>query len=174
MAMRFDPASYGADVESILALDRSSSDAARHVLKTHAARGLFPSGKSPEGAWAGLWLYFSCLDEAHAAAQDLDTVEGSFWHGILHRREPDPDNAAYWFGRVGQHPVFPALRDAAADILSTHSVPFRIQNTWDPMAFIDFYEAARQQPGSEAQKVANMIQDAEWEILFDYCARPQK
>ncbi len=172
MAMSFDSASYGPQVESILALDRGSPDAGRHALRTQTAEKLFPSAKSPEGALAGLWLYFSCFDEAHSAAQELNTVDGSFWHGILHRREPDPDNAAYWFGRVGRHPVFPALRDAAEKILSTHSVAFRIQSTWDPMAFIDFYEVARQQPGSEAEKVANMIQDAEWEILFDYCARP--
>jgi hypothetical protein len=120
---------------------------------------------------AGLWLYFSCFDEAHGVAQDLETPEGSFWHGILHRQEPDAANAAYWFRRVGQHPVFPALRDAAEKILSAHPVSLRIENNWNPMEFIDFCEAARLQPGSEAEKVAMEIQNAEWQILFDYCAR---
>jgi hypothetical protein len=174
MVMCFDSTSYGPEVASILALDRGSCEQGRHILKTKTAQGLFPSSTSPEGAIAGLWLYFSCFDEAHGVAQDLETPEGSFWHGILHRQEPDAANAAYWFRRVGQHPVFPDLRDAAAKILSAHSVPFRIENTWNPMAFIDFCEAARLQPGSESEKVAMEIQNAEWQILFDYCARKKQ
>ncbi len=64
---------------------------------------------------AGLYLYFSCLDQAHSIAQNIATAEGSFWHGIMHRQEPDAGNASYWFSRVGRHPIFPALhREAAA------------------------------------------------------------
>jgi hypothetical protein len=123
---------------------------------------------------AGLWLYFSCFEEAHGVAQDLETPEGSFWHGILHRQEPDAANAAYWFRRVGQHPVFPALRAAAEEVVSAHPDSFRVQDTWNPVAFINFCEAAREEPGSEAEKVAMEIQNAEWQILFDYCARPKQ
>src|SRR5262245_29639467 len=64
---------------------------------------------------AGLWLLHDFLDESHRISQELDTVEGSYWHAILHRREPDAANAAYWFRRVGQHPIFEALaKDAQA------------------------------------------------------------
>jgi hypothetical protein len=38
---------------------------------------------------AALWLAFDFLDESHAVSQELDTPEGSYWHGLLHRREPD-------------------------------------------------------------------------------------
>jgi hypothetical protein len=41
---------------------------------------------------AGLWLLHDFLDEAHAVSQDIGTVEGSYWHGIMHRREPDYSN----------------------------------------------------------------------------------
>ena len=34
---------------------------------------------------AGLWLYHDYWDEAHTVAQDIDTSEGSWWHGIVHR-----------------------------------------------------------------------------------------
>src|SRR5439155_27265178 len=38
---------------------------------------------------AGLWLWFDYLDESHSLSQDIHTPEGSFWHGIMHRREGD-------------------------------------------------------------------------------------
>src|SRR2546426_8473905 len=110
--MRFDPAAYGPEVAKILSLDSDgerlmplappgcSSQQARTFLKTQAAAKLFPDSRSPEGALSGLFLYFSCLEESHEVAQRLKTVEGSFWHGIMHRQEPDPDNAAYWFRQV--------------------------------------------------------------------------
>ena len=62
---------------------------------------------------AGLWLRFDFLDESHSISQEIKTPTGSFWHGILHRREPDFDNAKYWFHRVGEHPVFAPLCAAA-------------------------------------------------------------
>src|SRR5688572_7487973 len=73
---------------------------------------------------AGLWLLHDFLDESHTISQDLDNPTGSYWHGIMHRREPDPANAKYWFRHVGNHPVF--------DILSSE-----FGKRWDPFAFID-------------------------------------
>jgi hypothetical protein len=72
---------------------------------------------------AALYLYFDCWDEAHEIAQDINTPEGSYWHGIVHRQEPDAANAAYWFRQVGAHPIFPALRERAVEIgLATGAV----------------------------------------------------
>lgn len=175
--MRFDPSRYGPDVESLLALDGGgerlrpleigpcTSAQARLLLKTRAAAEWFPNARAPEAALSGLWLYFSCFDESHGVAQDLNTPEGSYWHAILHRMEPDPANAGYWFRRVGSHAVFPALRDAAAEIGGA----FEPGGRWDPFAFIDFCEAARRRPGSAEEQCALEIQRAEWQILFDYC-----
>ena len=172
----FDPGAYGVTVASILSLDgggerlmplamgRCSSQPARTTLKAATARALFPHSRAPEASLAGLYLYFSCLDEAHAIAQEIATPEGSFWHGIMHRQEPDAGNAAYWFRRVGAHPIFPALRDRAV------AVGMECGAAWDPVAFIDLCGKARQHPGSEAERRALEVQRAEWQLLFDYCA----
>src|SRR5262245_35001335 len=61
---------------------------------------------------AGLWLYHDFLDESHSISQDLHTVEGSYWHAIMHRREPDYWNSKYWFRRVGDHPIYDKLNPA--------------------------------------------------------------
>ena len=45
---------------------------------------------------AGLWLLHNFLDESHTISQGIHTPEGSFWHAIMHRREPDPMNSKYW------------------------------------------------------------------------------
>jgi hypothetical protein len=180
--MRFDSSRYGKQIESLLALDGAgqrlmpleigncSSDQARSILKTKAAGDLFPRSRAPEAALSGIWLYFSCFDESHNISQDIATVDGSYWHGILHRHEPDAGNAAYWFRRVGEHAIFPVLRDAAAEVISGFTGTFRLKDRWDPFAFIDFCEDARRQPGSERERLAREIQLAEWQLLFDYCA----
>jgi hypothetical protein len=149
-----------------LAMGRCSSQPALTQLKAAGARALFPNSRAPEAAVAGLYLYFSCLDEAHAIAQEIETAEGSFWHAILHRQEPDAGNSAYWFRQVGAHPIFPELRDRAAAI----GIDFGPH--WDPIKFIDLCEKARQQPGSPEEHRAIEVQRAEWQLLFDYCALP--
>ncbi len=182
--MQFDASAYGPEVAAILALDGggwrlmplaggtcSSEEAARR-LRTARAATLFAGARAPEAALSGLWLYFSCLEEAHRVTQQVPTAEGSFWHGIMHRQEPDPGNSAYWFRRTGIHPVFEPLRTEAARILEDHpGADFELGAVWDPFAFIDFCERARRRPGSESEEAARKIQRAEWQLLFDYCAR---
>ena len=58
---------------------------------------------------SGLWLLAGDLDRSHSISQSIENREGSFLHGIMHRREGDFDNAKYWFRRVGSHPVFETL-----------------------------------------------------------------
>lgn len=181
--MQFDISVYGPEVASILALDGdghrlmplarghcSSTEAARR-LKNADPKQLFPNARAPEAALSGLWLYFSCLEESHSISQEIHTTDGSFWHGIMHRQEPDADNAAYWFRRVKRHPVFDPLRERVAE-LSSHAA-FRIGENWDPFAFIDFCDTAREKPGSPEERLALEIQRVEWQLLFDHCARPR-
>lgn len=182
--MRFDPTAYGPGVAEILAIEgngerlmplvagQCSSTAAFAALKKQTAKGLFPRSAMPDAALAGLWLYFSCFEESHTIAQDISTTEGSLWHGILHRQEPDSGNAAYWFRHAKSHAIFPALVQEAVAITSRYpDAEFRPSVNWDPFGFILFCERAREQPGSASETAALEIQRVEWQLLFDYCAR---
>lgn len=152
-----------------------TAETARAALERTNARELFPSARAPECAMAGLWTYVGCFDEAHQIAQNVDTPDGAYWHAILHRREPDAGNSAYWFHRVGKHPIFAALYDAVSEIENkTHKQHLKPMPEWDPFAFIDFVEAARSRPDSEQEHFAQQVQLIEWQLLFDYCARPAR
>jgi hypothetical protein len=182
--LRFDSNLYGKEVADILALDQDgnrpiplvsgtcSCPVARERLRACGSSQLFPQLSSASVALAGLWLYFSCFDECHEIVQDLGSAEASLWHAILHRQEPDSGNAAYWFRRAGNHPIFPALCQAADDIVARlPEAEFRTGGKWDPYSFVMFCERARQQPGSAQARAAVEIQLTEWQLLFDYCAR---
>jgi hypothetical protein len=172
----FDLSSFNPRVGEILALDgrgarlmplaegACSSAEAYKMLKAASPRDLFPGSRAPEAAMAGLYLYFSCLKEAHTLAQAVETPDGSFWHGIMHRQEPDAGNAAYWFRRVGKHAIFPDLRQAA------HQLGYACGPVWDPFAFIDSCEEARRPPGSRRELLLLKVQLAEWQLLFHHCA----
>lgn len=133
-AREFDPHAYGNEVAEILALDGNgerlmplaqgscSSPEAHERLQTASAAALFPRARAAAAAFAGLWLYFSCWEEAHQIAQDIGTREGSYWHAIIHRQEPDAWNAGYWLRGVGAHPIFPELT----------AVPRRSELIWAP------------------------------------------
>ena len=122
---------------------------------------------------SGLWLRHDYLDESHRISQDLENPTGSFWHGIMHRREPDFHNAKYWFRRVGPHPIFDALnrsaQQLAAEAQAGPAAQFlQEQSSWDAIKFVDLCELAL----DEAPLIHTLcmkIQRCEWELLFDYC-----
>jgi hypothetical protein len=108
---------------------------------------------------SGLWLAFNFLDESHAISQGIDTPEGSFWHAIMHRREPDPSNSKYWWRKVASHPVLAQLREKA---------PALGYQFTDPYVFVDFVERVRDADTPD-EELAKRVQKLEWELLFDWC-----
>jgi hypothetical protein len=143
--------------------DRSAADRLRRL----DAAGLFApaavrDADMARACLAGLWLRCNCLDESHRISQEVPTPEGSFWHGIMHRREGDYGNAKYWFRRVGRHPVFDPLAAEAKKLMALSA------ETWDPFAFVDLVEGqvVRQRGDVEALLA---LQQREWELLFEYC-----
>jgi len=183
--MHWNPKVYGAKVADILALAGNGErlmplaegacccEEARGRIRNAEPEDLFaPGARAPRGALAGLYLYFSCWEDAHEVAQSDSSTEGSYWHAIVHRQEPDAGNSSYWFHQVGEHPVFSALLESARGIQSGYpAAQLNLSAKWDPVAFVGVCERARRHPGSPLESAALEIQRAEWQLLFDYCAR---
>jgi hypothetical protein len=114
----------------------------------------------------GLLYAVDALAPAHLIFQDEAGDLGSYWHGMLHRREGDFDNARYWFRRAGSLPFFGALHRAASEV----SPDMARQSAWDPYLFTGQCEQVRF--GAE-ELLAEMrrLQRAEFDAIFDYSWR---
>lgn len=176
---RMDLSAYSETVREILSHTApmplvqhgDAPDHVRHLLAGMRARSLFPDARSPEAALAGLWLRAGGWEQSHGIAQDLGSSEGSYWHAIVHRQEPDAWNSGYWFRRVGNHQIFTALRIEALSIASRYAdAGFVVKDTWDPVKFIGFCTGPASTRGSAAEAAALAVQEAEWWLLFDWCA----
>lgn len=165
-------ASAGAGYEMPLVCRKPLAGPAVEAVRRKSAGELFPGAYSPEGALAGLWLYLQDFGACHRVAQDLPTAEGSYWHGMLHRQEPDDWNAGYWFRATGAHPVHAELVEEARRLAEAHAgAHWQPGARWDAEDFIRFCARARREPGSEAERLARAVQMAEWRLLFRWCAR---
>jgi len=160
----------------VLPLTRSGNCTSHEAadIRRSWASGLSPGARAPEAAIAGLLLLAGCWEESHEVSQDIASQEGSYWHAIAHRIEPDAGNAGYWFRQVGAHPIFPELQREALEILTRTHPKWELKRAWDPFEFIDRCEEARRAPGSELERAVLAIQRAEWDLLFEWCALPPR
>lgn len=126
---------------------------------------------------SGLLLWMHDLDRSHNISQSIEgegqNVNGDYWHGIMHRQEPDDSNAKYWFRHVGPHPIFPKLVEISKPVFEDYAADCEIQEwhdsllqgeKWHPAIFIDICSAARRNPGSDLEILARRIQH--WEMLL--------
>lgn len=136
------------------------------------------SGADATAVIAGLLQIHDYLDASHTVSQSIEgegrSVAGDYWHGIMHRREPDDSNAKYWFRRVGEHPIFGSLAEAAGEIfrsspnpeLESWSARCLGDKGWDPSAFIDFCSEGRRAKNAGLGVIARRIQWVEMLLLL--------
>ncbi len=126
---------------------------------------------------SGLLLWNDALNASHNISQGLENQTGSYWHGIMHRREPDYSNSKYWFGRVGAHPIFPQLRERAIAILKETPNPsdtlegiaqaIAASEDWDAYQFIDWCQAA-ENGTDDVARFLQQVQVEEIKLLLAY------
>ena len=92
----------------------------------------------------GIRMYVDDIHGAHALCQDVNTTSVSYWHAIMHRREPDYSNSRYWHRLAAGHPLL----------------------TQSPNGIVPQVEAANGKESPELLK----LQRQEWLNLFEHCA----
>ena len=185
--MQFDPAAFGTVFAPLLrgdALPALGPGTPNTALKTPLSRLTVETafaGRNVSDAsaarccLAAVWLAHDFLDESHQISQEVDTADGSYWHGIMHRREPDYSNAKYWFRRLGQHPIFTPLTIGAAELARSArpdaAAAFLLeQDAWNACAFVDLCEQIAR-ARSSAVELARRVALLEWQLLFQHCYR---
>ncbi|GAB5406055.1 MAG: hypothetical protein Aurels2KO_42860 [Aureliella sp.] len=120
---------------------------------------------------SALWLVVGELDRSHSVSQNDPSAVGSFWHGIMHRREGDFSNAKYWFRRVGSHDVHPQLAEQIASY-SGFSSEFPLKKLTDSstLAF-DLVDCCQSAASSKPQWKEDLALICwwEWQMLLQHC-----
>lgn len=134
------------------------ADALRAVIAAHGLPAAAPDAALRNRALEGLvLLWHDHWDAAHAIAQSREgESDFDFLHAMVHRREGDHGNAAYWFSGAGKHPGYRIL----AERLSVLPIPPDLRaglvpgGAWSPTAF---NEEVRRHAREEGPNVETLV-----------------
>ena len=105
---------------------------------------------------SGLLLLNGFLNESHEISQSVQSPEGSYWHGLMHRAEGDFWNSKYWYSKGGKnHPVTTKMRQH--------------DSNWSGESFVDACEQAAASTNNESRDRIDQLARYEWFYLFQHC-----
>lgn len=123
---------------------------------------------------AALWLLEGDLEQSHRFSQRWETLNGSYWHAIMHRREGDWGNSKYWYRRASKNPLISSFKQT---ILAHHAYRAVMPELVRPVEVNDFLEAwvdvnqQAVQPNA-SERLVNATRDlawVEWQLLLAHC-----
>ncbi len=128
---------------------------------------------------AAIYLWNDDLTRSHEICQRFERSipDASFIHGIVHRREPDFNNARVWFGRAEGIRGGEAIRDAVLALLqrvlqmpdygAARDTAFALiqhlqkVGTWDPVRLLALCEEGEWKEDAVLCRLLEEIQEAE-------------
>lgn len=136
--------------------------------------------KAAQAVKAGVLLWNDELSLSHDICQGLKTPEGSYLHGVMHRREGDYSNAKHWFAKVDNHPVAAKLFEKSTQIaddivpptdqLSHYISALEHIGHWSADSFVDWCESASQgNIDSTCLYFFKKLQIEEIRLVIDHC-----
>lgn len=141
-----------------------AEDRGRFAGVTEAELHVTSDCRKPKEALAGLLLYAGFGEASHNVSQSCSSREGSYWHGIYHRLEPDEWNAMYWLRQAAGHDIERDLAREAAKL------GFGKGGGWSHQAFVDWVKQVRESGSPSEREKARKVQLLEWQLLFSFCA----
>ena len=115
---------------------------------------------------AGLFYYHNALEDSHQQAARDEGDTAAYWHGMVHRREGDFENARYWMRRAGEQPGFREMQSRSGD----GSPHMARQPNWDPFLFTHLCEQYKYGETEYRREIGN-LQKVEFAVMFDYVWR---
>jgi hypothetical protein len=125
---------------------------------------------------AGLLLFNDRLEMCHRTAQSIEGEAGGlgdYWHGLMHRREPDYTNTRYWFNKIGRQSMWGELErrvDLRLSAAGASAAGWRERllagGRWDPFAFIELCQFCAGDEDSMLARLARQIQHDEMQLLL--------
>ena len=138
---------------------------------------LIPSAQNSafaELARGGFYLLNDEPEESHQISQSHESATASYWHGIMHRREPDYGNANYWWRQTGSHELFPdiyklflTLSNTAKDCTGVKKLSNSMRS-WDPKKFTAACEQSEADDNEAMSAFLKEMQHKEMLLLLEY------